>query len=189
MSRIGSNRRGADGIRVENIPGFTTVQILTEIQNMMTETQCEPEQCTGIIIVVSMYNDIVWRERGDEEMCIANFKIVANYAKRFAHGHWSYLGPGSEKEWLRTSRTENGITSLRTWWSTSLKVDIQHSVDPVFCTRIFAKQRRRNIVYVFRWWCWNSRSCSSHNCFRQSARLRSSSGHVWRAGLEDLWLF
>ena len=114
MSRIGSNRRGTDGIRVENIPGFTTVQILTEIQNMMTETQCEPEQCTGVIIVTSMYNDIVWRGKGNEEMCIANFKIVANYAKRFAHGHWSYLGPGSEKEWLRTSRTENGITSLRT---------------------------------------------------------------------------
>ena len=114
MSRIGSNRRGADGIRVDNIPGFTTVQIPTEIQNMMTETQCEPEQCTGIIIVMSMYNDIVWREKGNEEMCIANFKIVANYAKRFAHGHWSYLGPGPEKEWLRTSRTENGITSPRT---------------------------------------------------------------------------
>ena len=90
------------------------MQILTEIQNMMTETQCEPEQFTGIIIVMSMYNDIVWREKGNEEMCIANFKIVANYAKRFAHGHWSYLGPGPEKEWLRTSRTENGITSLRT---------------------------------------------------------------------------
>ena len=53
---------------------------------MMTETQCVPEQCTGIIIVMSMYNDIVWREKGNEEMCIANFKIVANYAKRFAHG-------------------------------------------------------------------------------------------------------
>ena len=33
-----------------------------------------------------MYNDIVWRAKGNEEMCIANFKIVANYAKRFAHG-------------------------------------------------------------------------------------------------------
>ena len=55
--------------------------------NMMTETQCEPEQCTGIIIVMSMYNDIVWRAKGNEEMCIANFKIVPNYAKIFAHGH------------------------------------------------------------------------------------------------------
>ena len=88
---IGSNRRGADRIRVENITGFTTVQ--------MTETQCEIEQCTGITIVMSMYNDIVWTEQGNEEMCFANFKILPNYAKRFAHGHWSYLGLGSEKEW------------------------------------------------------------------------------------------
>ena len=31
-------------------PGFTTLQILAEIQNMMTETQCEPEQFQGMII-------------------------------------------------------------------------------------------------------------------------------------------
>ena len=27
-----------------NFPGFTTLEILAEIQNMMTETKCEPEQ-------------------------------------------------------------------------------------------------------------------------------------------------
>ena len=32
---FGSNRRGADGIRVENLPGFTTVGILAEIQKVM----------------------------------------------------------------------------------------------------------------------------------------------------------
>ena len=35
---------------------------------------------------------------GNEELCIANSKIVANYAKRFAQGHWSFLWPGSEKK-------------------------------------------------------------------------------------------
>ena len=47
MSRIGSNRRGADGIRVEIFPGSTTLQILAEIRKMMTEIQCEPEQFKG----------------------------------------------------------------------------------------------------------------------------------------------
>ena len=39
MSRIGSNRRRGDGVRVDKISQFTTLQILAEIQNMMTEVQ------------------------------------------------------------------------------------------------------------------------------------------------------
>ena len=45
-------------------PGFTTLQILFEIQNMMTEVKCEPHQFQGRIIFMSMYNDIVWGEKG-----------------------------------------------------------------------------------------------------------------------------
>ena len=37
------------GIRIENFQGFTKLQILAEIQNMMTEIQCEPEQFPGRI--------------------------------------------------------------------------------------------------------------------------------------------
>ena len=77
-------------------PGFTAQQILAEIQNMMTEMQCKPEQDPGRIIFVSMYNDIVWGGKGNEEFRVANSKTVAEYARRFAHGNWSFLGPGSE---------------------------------------------------------------------------------------------
>ena len=35
-------------------------------------------------------------------MCIANSQIVAEYTRRFAHGHWSCLGLGSEKKWYGT---------------------------------------------------------------------------------------
>ena len=44
----------------KHFPGFTTLEILAEIQNMMTDIQCEPEQFPGRIIFMSMYNDIVW---------------------------------------------------------------------------------------------------------------------------------
>ena len=27
---------------------------------------------------------------------------VADYARKFAQGHWSFLGPGSEKKWYGT---------------------------------------------------------------------------------------
>ena len=51
---------------------------------------------------MSMCNDIVWRERGKKENCIANAINVAEYARRCTHGHRSFLGPGSEKKWYGT---------------------------------------------------------------------------------------
>ena len=42
--------------------GFTTLQILAEIQNMMTEIKCEPEQFQERLIFMSTY--IEWGERG-----------------------------------------------------------------------------------------------------------------------------
>ena len=51
---------------------------------MMNEMQCEPEQFPGRIIFMSMYNHIVWGEKGNKEMCIA------------------FLGSGSEKKWYGT---------------------------------------------------------------------------------------
>ena len=79
--------------------GFT---IHKEIQKLMIELQCEPEQFKGRIIFMSMYNDIVWRERGNAENCESNSREVANYARRFPRGRWSFLGPGSEKKWCGT---------------------------------------------------------------------------------------
>ena len=43
------------------------LRILAEIQNMMTEIQCEPEQFPGRIIFMSMYNDTALGEHGNEE--------------------------------------------------------------------------------------------------------------------------
>ena len=97
--RFGSNRRGADGIRVENFPQFTTLGILAEIQKMMAELSCEPEQIQGWIIFMWMYNDIIWRTTGNEENWMANSLNVAAYANKFPQGCWSFLGPGCEKRW------------------------------------------------------------------------------------------
>ena len=51
---------------------------------------------------MSMFNDIVWVEKGNAEKCKSNACEVANYARRFLRGHWSLLGPGSEKKWCGT---------------------------------------------------------------------------------------
>ena len=56
-------------------PGFTTVAILIEIQQMMGKLQCEPENLTGKIIFMSMFNDIVWDAK-------RKWKIMSNSFKK-----------------------------------------------------------------------------------------------------------
>ena len=38
-------------------------------------------------------------EKGNTERCEYNAQTVAEYARTFPRGHWSFLGPGSEKKW------------------------------------------------------------------------------------------
>ena len=79
-------------------PGFTIVTILNETQQMMGKLQCEPENFTGRIIFMSMFNDIVWDAKGKHELCVNDSKTIKEYAERFLHSHWSFLGLGSEKQ-------------------------------------------------------------------------------------------
>ena len=108
MSRIRSYRQGVDGTRVENFTGFTTLQIFVEIQKMITEILCEPEQFDRKNhLHVNVERHCMGRKKGNEEMFIANSQI--QFAKRFEHGHWSCLGPESEKKWWWTHTcTPNG---------------------------------------------------------------------------------
>ena len=51
---------------------------------------------------MSMYNDIAWQETGNKERCEYNSQAVAEYARRFFCGHWSFLEPGSDEKWYGT---------------------------------------------------------------------------------------
>ena len=55
----------------KNFPGFTTSGIPTEIEKIMSQLKCEPEQFPGTIIFMAMYNDIIWRTPGNENNCVA----------------------------------------------------------------------------------------------------------------------
>ena len=54
----------------------------------------------------------------NEEKCKSNACEVANYARRFPRGDWSFLGPGSEKKWYGTfsekKLMEFGVQLLKT---------------------------------------------------------------------------
>ena len=62
----------------------------------------DPEQFQRRIIFMSMFNDIIWGVKDNEQECIANATLVSVFAKRFPAGHWSFLGFGSETKWYST---------------------------------------------------------------------------------------
>ena len=83
-------------------PGFTTLELCTEFQELMSEMSIQPEDFTRRIIFMSMFNDISWRSKDNEQECEFSAQLVSMYAERFSPGRWSFLGPGSEKKWYST---------------------------------------------------------------------------------------
>ena len=51
---------------------------------------------------MSMYNDTECGAEGNPARCEYNSQTVANYARKFPRGHWSFLKLGSEKKWYGT---------------------------------------------------------------------------------------
>ena len=52
---------------------------------------------------MSMFNDISCGTKDNETECLANAKLISQYARRFGKGQWSFVGPGSEKKWYSIS--------------------------------------------------------------------------------------
>ena len=71
-----------------------------------------PENFTGRILFMSMFNDITCGTKDNETECLANAKLVSLCARRFGKGQWSYIGPGSEKKWYSISEdSPQGISN------------------------------------------------------------------------------
>ena len=84
-------------------PGFTTLQLSHKVQELLLRLGETPENFTGRIISMSMFNDISWRSKDNKKECESNAQLVSLCAKRFGKGQWSFLGPGSEKKWYSIS--------------------------------------------------------------------------------------
>ena len=80
-------------------PGFNTLQLNDEVKCLLLRLGKTPENLTGRIIFMSIFNDISLGSKDNEKECLANAKLVSLYAKRFGKGQWSFIGPGSEKKW------------------------------------------------------------------------------------------
>ena len=112
-------------------PGFTTLGLLEKIQDLVKDQHCEPEQFNDRIIFMSMYNDITWGEKRNTERCEYNSKTIADYARKFPRGRWSFLGPGSEKKWYGELNSDKPDVS----WdkiAEQVMLDFSESCHPIF---------------------------------------------------------
>ena len=84
-------------------PRFNTLQLNDEVKCLLLGSGETPENFTGRIIFMTMFNDISCESRDKEKECLSNANLVSLYAKRFGRGQWTFIGPGSEKKWYSIS--------------------------------------------------------------------------------------
>ena len=72
-------------------PGFNTLQLSQEVQELLLRLNETPENFTGRIIFMSMFNDISWGSRDNKVECESNANLVSLYSRRFGAGQWSFL--------------------------------------------------------------------------------------------------
>ena len=76
-------------------PGFNKLQLSEEAKRLLWRLDETPENFTGRIIFVSMFNDISCGSKDNEQECLANAKLVSLYAKRFGKRamviYWSWF--------------------------------------------------------------------------------------------------
>ena len=80
-------------------PGFNKLQLSEEVKRLLLRLFETPENFTGRIIFMLMFNDISCGTKDNEKECLANAKLVSLYARGFGKGQWSFIGTGSEKKW------------------------------------------------------------------------------------------
>ena len=111
-------------------PGFTSLQILQVIQNDLQKRNTEPEKITDRIIFISMFNDIDWTRRGNDEVCISNSESQGTRAEILA---WTLDVPRSWK-WKDVVWKKAKSPPERKWDSVASQMvqRFKETVHPVF---------------------------------------------------------
>ena len=82
-------------------PGFTTLQLVREVQELLSRLSVQPDNFTGLSSCrcsTTSHGDLKTMKKN----CKSSAQLVSLYAKRFSPRQWSFLGPGSEKKWYST---------------------------------------------------------------------------------------
>ena len=80
-------------------PRLGTLQLCDKVKSLLCRLGETPEIFTGRVLFMSMFNDISCGTKDNEQECLANARLVSLSARKFGNGHWSFIGPHSEKKW------------------------------------------------------------------------------------------
>ena len=111
-------------------PGFETLQLYGKVKDLRSRLGKPPENFTGRILFMSMFNGIPCGTKDNEKECVAKAKVVSLYAKKFDIAQWSFLGPGSEMEWY--AMEENSPQGIWDHIAEKMLLKFAESTCPIF---------------------------------------------------------
>ena len=140
-TQLTENRWNSSGIFSQDSP-HCSLSVKSKVPVKVSDT---PEEFRGRIIF-SMFNDISWRSKDNEQECELSAKLVSIYARRFSPGRWSFLGPGSEKKWYSTPDSKpqgdwDRVAEL-------MMINFSESGHPVFRARVHCPEERSKAKVV-----------------------------------------
>ena len=124
-------------------PGFGTLQLCNKVKDLLSRLGETPEIFTGTILFMSMFNDISCGTKNHEQECLAHARVVSLYARKFGTGHWSFIGPRSEKKWYSIKED----SPQRIWDNIAerMLLEFAESVCPIFrATTPFSRGQLRS---------------------------------------------
>ena len=83
-------------------PGFDTLQLCGKVKDLLSSLGETPENFTGRILFMSMFNDISCDKKDNEEECLANAKVVSIY-------------PGEEVVFMEKRIVHNELGTISHW--------------------------------------------------------------------------
>ena len=111
-------------------PGFDTLQLYGKVKDQLSRLGATPENFTGRILFMSMFNDISCGTKVNEKECLANAEVVSLNARKFGTGQWSFICPGSEKKWY--SVEENSPKGIWDHIAEKMLLEFAESTCPIF---------------------------------------------------------
>ena len=106
------------------------MQLCGKVTDLLSRLGETPENFTGRILFMSMFNDISCGTKDNEEKCLAHAEVVSLYAGKFGTRQWSFTGPGSEKKW--SSMEENRPQGIWDHIAEKMLVEFAGSTCPFF---------------------------------------------------------
>ena len=184
IQKLWQNRRRANGIRVEYFPGYNTSQVSQEVKHLLLRLGETPENFTGRIIFMSMFNDISCGSRDNENECESNAQLVSLFAKSFGIGQmvisWSWFREVVLYQWRQSTRSMGQYCWKDVGGIRRKRMSNFPCYEPIV-QRSTQKQRTWKTVDTPCCRIGNGWDYFSHNClFKPAQSLRSSRGDMWR---------